>query len=126
MTTKPRLHQLVTDYLWELLPGQPVGSELPTILDMQQRFDIHGVQTVRDGVQPLVDAGYVTTRYAGQRRWVITNPVPAGAATSPVEPPSAAVGRALTTAENNDVLTQVAVVDREFAQLKLLLGAASN
>jgi DNA-binding FadR family transcriptional regulator len=64
--------------LTNVLPNLSVGDELPTIDDLCAQFGVSGVQTVRDGVQPLKDAGYVETRYAPTRRWVVRQLPPAG------------------------------------------------
>lgn len=77
----PPAYQQITAYLSELLPTLREGDELPTINDLFDRFGVSGVQTVRNGVQPLVDEGYVETRLRPRRRWVVrrvpdTTPIP--------------------------------------------------
>lgn len=72
--------QAITKYLlteWLPAPERSVGDELPTIAEFFNQFGVGGVQTVRDGVQPLKDAGYVETRYAPTRRWVVRQLPPA-------------------------------------------------
>lgn len=72
--------QAITEYLltkWFPTPGRSVGDELPTIAELCGRFGVGGVQTVRDGVQPLKDAGDVETRYAPTRRWIVRKLPPA-------------------------------------------------
>lgn len=64
-------YQQITAYLCQLLPGLHEGDELPTIAELCDQFGVSGVQTVRDGVQPLVDEGYVETRMRPRRRWVV-------------------------------------------------------
>jgi hypothetical protein len=62
----------ISDYLYEeVLPTCEVGDEMPTIAELCELFGVAGVETVRAGVKPLVDAGYVKTRYAPTRRWVV-------------------------------------------------------
>jgi len=83
---KNPVHKLVTDYLTtDVLPGLDVGDELPTIRELCDRFNVGGVQTIRDGMQPLIDAGYVETRFAPTRRWVVKKRLPiAGSSSSSV------------------------------------------
>lgn len=74
--TKPQpARAKITAYLAnEVLPHLAVGQELPTIREMAALHGVSGVQTVRDGVAPFVEKGYVTTRMTGQRRWVLARP----------------------------------------------------
>lgn len=89
-------YQRITEYLCQLLPSLEVGDELPTIAELCERFGVAGVQTVRNGVQPLVDAEYVETRYQPRRRWVVRR--------VPPTPPSLPEVSALD--ELRDALTQ--------------------
>lgn len=58
-----------------------VGDALPTISQMEDWLGSRGVQTVRDGYQPLIDEGLVESqRDGGRRRYVlaampVTDPV---------------------------------------------------
>jgi hypothetical protein len=83
-------YQAITEHLLtEVIPNLRVGDELPTIAELCDQFGVTGVQTVRNGVQPLIDAGYVETRYAPTRRWVVRR-LPAadgGTASSTQRPP---------------------------------------
>jgi DNA-binding FadR family transcriptional regulator len=81
MVMKVPASELITEYLlneWFRVPGRAVGDELPTIVELFDQFGVGGVQTVRDGVKPLKDAGYVETRYAPTRRWVVRQLPPSG------------------------------------------------
>ncbi|OCW84099.1 hypothetical protein A8M60_11905 [Nocardia farcinica] len=55
------------------------GDLLPTIAEVTERFDVGGVQTVRNGYQPLIDEGLVV-RLDSPRRWAVVDhgqePVP--------------------------------------------------
>lgn len=76
-TGRTPIYQKITRYLvTEVLPALQEGAELPTTPELCDRFGARGVQTVRNGVQPLVDAGYVQTRYRPTRRWVVRKPLP--------------------------------------------------
>jgi hypothetical protein len=75
-------YRRITDYLLQILPTMSVGDPLPTIAELGERFAVSGVQTIRDGVQPLVDAGYVTTQFSPNRRWIV-QALPASAPTHP-------------------------------------------
>jgi hypothetical protein len=91
MGMKVPTSELITEYLlndWLRAPGRAVGDELPTIAELFSQFGVGGVQTVRDGVKPLKDAGYVETRYAPTRRWVVRQLPPSGGnSASPVRRP---------------------------------------
>jgi hypothetical protein len=78
---KTTISERITEYLlndWLRAPGRGIGDELPTIWELCDQFGVGGVQTVRDGIQPLKDAGYVETRYAPTRRWVVRQIPPSG------------------------------------------------
>ncbi|GAA4757461.1 hypothetical protein GCM10023328_46650 [Modestobacter marinus] len=75
MTRTEPVHRKITAYLREeVLPQLKVGEELPTIGALGNLFDVGGVQTVRDAIQPLKDEGFVETRMAPTRRWVLVKP----------------------------------------------------
>jgi DNA-binding transcriptional MocR family regulator len=96
MGMKVPASELITEYFlaeWFRAPGRGVGDELPTIAELWDQFGVGGVQTVRDGIQPLKDAGYVETRYAPTRRWVVRKLPPAakGPASSAQCPPAGGI-----------------------------------
>jgi DNA-binding transcriptional regulator YhcF (GntR family) len=69
------IHEDITSYTRNsVLPGLPVGAELPTIREHCVRFDINSVSTVQTAMQPLIDAGYVELRLKPTRRWVVRTP----------------------------------------------------
>jgi DNA-binding GntR family transcriptional regulator len=91
-------YQRITAYLSGLLPKLHEGDELPTIAELCEQFGVSGVQTVRNGVQPLVDAGYVETRLRPRRRWVVRR-VPATPPTLPARAPLDELREALANAK---------------------------
>ncbi|WP_432420607.1 GntR family transcriptional regulator [Nocardia carnea] len=58
-------------WLREILPEKVEGDLLPTVAEICERFDVSGVQTVRDGYRPLIDEGWVRVQQRPQRRWVV-------------------------------------------------------
>lgn len=98
MDEKPTpAYQRITVYLSGLLPELHEGDELPTIAELCEQFGVSGVQTVRNGVQPLVDAGYVETRLRPRRRWVVSH-VPATPPVLPTRTPLDELREAFTNA----------------------------
>lgn len=98
MDDKPApAYQQITAYLSQLLPELHEGDELPTIAKLCEQFGVSGVQTVRNGVQPLVDAGYVETRLRPRRRWVVRR-VPVTPPNLPVRAPLDELREALANA----------------------------
>lgn len=116
------IHQKITRYLvTEALPGLPEGSELPTISELCDRFGVSGVQTVRDGMQPLVAAGYVETRYSPTRRWVVRRRLPEVVPTEAGSERDAVSGQ--LTAAVEDLLAVRASLTQSLAQLDARLLA---
>lgn len=76
---------------------------MPTIAEVCERFDVNGVQTVRDGYAPLFDEGLVE-RLDSPRRWTVLDhgrPAPAAPDVTPfLDELEAALTRSLQLVRN--------------------------
>lgn len=76
MTISAPAYRRITEHLLtEVLPTLEVGDPLPTINELGALFQVTGVQTIRNAVQPLIDAGLVEIVTSPRRRWVLRQPV---------------------------------------------------
>jgi len=76
MSTSTPAYRQIEAWLRELLPCKSEGDLLPTINELCERFDVSGVQTVRNAYQPLVEEGWVRVQHRPQRRWVVAQVPP--------------------------------------------------
>lgn len=58
-----RYREIYEDLRRRVVSGEfPVGERLPSIADLQQHYDVPGLNTIRQAQQLLVDDGLVETR----------------------------------------------------------------
>jgi len=58
-----RYREIYEDLRRRVLAGEyPVGERLPSIADLQEHYDVPGLNTIRQAQQLLVDDGLVETR----------------------------------------------------------------
>lgn len=76
MSTSQPAYRRIEKWLRELLRDSNEGDLLPTVGDITERFDVRGVQTVRNAYQPLIEEGWVYVRQRPQRRWVVAKVPP--------------------------------------------------
>ncbi|NYI47952.1 DNA-binding GntR family transcriptional regulator [Nocardioides aromaticivorans] len=58
-----RYREIYDDLRGRVLSGEfPVGERLPSIADLQEHYDVPGLNTIRQAQQLLVDDGLVETR----------------------------------------------------------------
>lgn len=62
----------ITEWLRGEVARRSPGDLLPTIAEVTEKFDVGGVQTVRNGYQPLIDEGLVV-RLDSPRRWAVVD-----------------------------------------------------
>lgn len=82
MSTSMPAYRQIEAWLRELLPEKSEGDLLPTVAELCEQFGVSGVQTVRDGYQPLIDEGWVRVQQRPQRRWVVAQVPPRPAQTT--------------------------------------------
>lgn len=75
MARIPRYREIET-YLRELVAKSEVGDLLPTVAELCERFDVNGVQTIRNAYEPLIDEGLVAVHMRPRRRWYVANTSP--------------------------------------------------
>lgn len=75
MARIPRYREIET-YLRELVAQSEVGALLPTVAELCERFDVNGVQTIRNAYEPLIDEGMVGVHMRPRRRWYVANTSP--------------------------------------------------
>lgn len=61
----------ITAYLRVLVEERAVGEVLPTTVELCEKFDVAGSQTVRSAYAPLVAEGLVEVVASPRRRWVV-------------------------------------------------------
>lgn len=76
MARIPRYREIET-YLRELVSKSAAGDLMPTVADLCERFDVNGVQTVRNAYEPLIDEGLVGVQMRPRRRWYVIKTGPA-------------------------------------------------
>lgn len=65
-------HEEITEWLRTLVESRGPDALLPTIAEVCDRFNVSGVQTVRNAYAPLIEEGLVT-RLDSPRRWAVVN-----------------------------------------------------
>lgn len=103
MTT---IREEITQWLRTEARERGEGALMPTIAEVCEKFGVGGVETVRAGYRPLLEAGYIEVIQRPQRRWRVVTVPPAGDA-------DAARLRELVDA----LVAEVAAVQARVAQL---------
>lgn len=67
------VYKQITEWLRTVVAQRDHGAMLPTISEVQQRFGINGVQTVRRAYNTLINEGLVV-RKDSPRRYFVVNP----------------------------------------------------
>ncbi|OAV62786.1 GntR family transcriptional regulator [Enteractinococcus helveticum] len=65
------VYKQITEWLRTLVEQRHHGAMLPTISEVQQRFGINGVQTVRTAYNTLIDEGLVVRKDSPRRYFVV-------------------------------------------------------
>lgn len=102
-TATPPARQLIEDHLRGILasPQTTVGTLLPTVAELCEKFGVAGTGTVQSGYAPLVREGLVEVVYAPRRRWVVKAlPALAGPTLADVHAEITAARHALARAES--------------------------
>ncbi|UQN31518.1 GntR family transcriptional regulator [Brachybacterium kimchii] len=68
--TKTPIYIQISEWLRDEVAHRPPGALMPTINEISHRFDVNGVQTVRNAYQILMDDDLVE-RLDSPRRWVV-------------------------------------------------------
>lgn len=76
MSTEPR-YRAIERHLRRVIAGSEVGDLLPTVADLCDRFEVNGVQTIRNAYEPLVEEGLVVVQMRPRRRWKVARVEPA-------------------------------------------------
>lgn len=78
MASSPRYQEIAEDLRRRLADGEwPVGSTLPGISDLQQEYDVAGLNTIRQAQRLLVDEGLLDP-VQGRGTFVTALPSPPG------------------------------------------------
>lgn len=103
MTRQQPAYLEISQWLRTVVAQSEPGALLPTIKEVGDEFDVHGVQTVINGYKPLIDEGLVE-RLDSPRRFAVVD-------RGQVAEPGPETGHLLVEAE--DALQKALVLVRE-------------